>query len=131
MRAGPGLRDERSEANKGTMIAPVPGGPGRFSHEHSAFSEARQSGRSGAPPEKSSRVGRVEGAVHASFSDDPFLFAALAGDAAQSAHLDRMTLIRQVLRAFLGQHLRGEPAAALLEALAQPGVAAESWPTPP
>jgi hypothetical protein len=93
--------------------------------------KARQQEFFGSLPGGSHRVA-IEGAVHASFSDDPFVFAALAGDAAQSAHLDRMSLIRQVLRAFLGQHLRGESAAALLEALAQPGVAAaESWPTPP
>ena len=70
----------------------------------------------------------LDGASHSSFSDDPFVFATLSGDAGAAGHLARMGLIRQLLRAFFGHHLQGEPAATLDATFHQPSVTAETWP---
>jgi dienelactone hydrolase len=69
----------------------------------------------------------LDGASHSSFSDDPFVFAALAGDPT-GAHLRRLQLIRRCALELFGMALRGEPAPLLAGDADEPGLAIARWP---
>lgn len=72
----------------------------------------------------------VDGAVHSSFSDDPFVLAALEREP-NDVHARHIELVRRYALAFFSQHLLGVPDPVLAPgAVPEPDVSITTWMTP-
>jgi hypothetical protein len=72
----------------------------------------------------------VDGAAHNSFSDDPFVFAALEGEP-NDVHARHIELVRRYALAFFSQHLLGVPEPVLAPgAVPEPEVSITTWMAP-
>jgi hypothetical protein len=67
----------------------------------------------------------LDGATHQSFTDEPYVFAALEGDATAAAE-EKMRIVRAYVLAFFDATLRDEPTTLFDEP--EDGVSIEAWP---